>query len=66
MLKLQARGATRSTSVLLVAQARELMPQSITILALHASHDLPAAQRRLCACLSYRPEADHLRPRGAG
>ncbi|KAF2471124.1 uncharacterized protein BDR25DRAFT_355030 [Lindgomyces ingoldianus] len=29
MLKLQARGATRSTSVLLVAQARELMPQSI-------------------------------------
>ncbi|KAF2469716.1 glycoside hydrolase [Lindgomyces ingoldianus] len=32
----------------------------------HASHDLPAAQRRLCACLGYRPEADHLRPRGAG
>ncbi|KAF2470250.1 uncharacterized protein BDR25DRAFT_355357 [Lindgomyces ingoldianus] len=29
MLKLQARGATCSTSVLLVAQARELMPQSM-------------------------------------
>ncbi|KAF2476198.1 uncharacterized protein BDR25DRAFT_349320 [Lindgomyces ingoldianus] len=53
MLKLQARGATRSTSVLLVAQARELMPQSIY----GALHALATNTSLAYCCLAMPPAA---------